>query len=89
MSLLFSTLTIGILIAGIIFGLSYLPVSTGLPTELATVITSIAGFINAFSYLIPFSSIFAGIIIIVGFEFAILSVKVVLWAIRTVRGGGS
>jgi hypothetical protein len=90
MSLLFSSITIGLVIAALLFAISFLyPDFTGLPSQLTDSITATSGYINAFSFLFPFANMMVALGIVLVFEVAVLVMKFVFWLIRTIRGGGS
>lgn len=59
-------LSLGTSILTLIIG--YLPVSTGLPTDLTTTLVSLAGYINSFSFLFPVNTLFTVVVFVLTFE---------------------
>ena len=75
---------VGIILTWVI---SLLPdAGTGLPTAIRTAFTAVFGYINAFSFIIPFSDLVVALGILVGFEFIVMSWKVFNWVLTKLRG---
>jgi len=64
--------------------------STGsLPAGVSSAITTMATYIAAWSFFVNVTALSGAIQLVFGFELTMLTVKFVLWLVRTIRGSGS
>jgi len=75
--------SIVLLLSGI---LSIWPAGPALPAAFTTSMTTLAGYVTSYSWLINVSALLACLSLVVGFELTMVGVKGVMWLIRTVRG---
>ena len=89
MTLLYSALTIGITIAALVFGVSLLPDASSypLPTDITNAITTIFGYVNAWSYLIDINDLMRVIGVIMVVELGVWLFNIFTWLMRLVLRG--
>jgi len=58
----------------------------GLPAEVSSSITSVWGFVNAFSYVIALDTAIQVLVVVIGFELILLLWAFVNWIIRKIPG---
>jgi len=68
------------------FFVSILPDSTGLPVAVTSGITTVWGYVQAFSFLVPTSALIACLTIALTFHVTILGFKLFHWVIGKLRG---
>jgi len=79
MSLLFSALSIGIIIAGLAFIIALLPTTPLIPAEFLNSFASLINYIEPWGYLVNFSALLQVAVFITIFEFIVLSFRIVIW----------
>ena len=85
MNLLFSSLTIGIIIAATIFLLAFVPTSyCVLPTGITSAVGTLVTFVTAWGFFVDFHTIFVCLVIYFGVEVAVSIFKGIMWLVRTV-----
>jgi len=84
MNLLYTTLTIGLVIAGIVFVLALLPTAGTLPTEFTTSVTSMIGYVAAWGFIVDFETLFRILGLILRIEGALIVVQIGMWVINKV-----
>jgi len=78
MSILFSALTIGLIVAGLFFILAIIP-STALPSEFIDSIVDVIGYIEPWGYLVNFSALLNVVIAVTVFEAIYFAIRVSIW----------
>ena len=79
MTLLYSALKLGIVVAGIAFIIVLLPTSPTIPSEILDAITDIVGYIEPWGYLLNFDALFQVVIFVTVFEVIYLGIKILIW----------
>jgi len=67
------------------FLIGFLP-NGNLPAGIAQAFAYFSGIINAFSYIIPVATLFQALLVVVGFDLAILLWHFIQWVIRKIPG---
>jgi len=67
------------------FVLSFLPTGN-LPVGISSAITSVWGYINAFSYVIALDTFLQVLLLVLAFDFIVFSWHVIQWIIRKIPG---
>lgn len=66
-----------------------LPASSGLPSFITNAISTLLGYMYAFSYIIPVNTLISAIIIAISFEAGILTFRAFRFIINLLRGSGA
>lgn len=68
--------------------LALIPTAPSLPVALTTAIGLMFSYMASYSWVINVDALFACVAWVISFELGLVSVKGVLWLIKTVRGSG-
>jgi len=68
------------------FTVGLFPQGQSLPTAFASGITTVAGYVNAYSFLFNFAALLQVALLTIGFEVALVTVRMFIWLIHLIRG---
>lgn len=60
--------------------------NASIPSEIASAVSSIGGYLGAIDFIVPISTIIIILGLFIAIEFAIFSYKVIMWVIRKIPG---
>lgn len=64
--------------------LNFLPAGTSLPTEIASAITLVFGYMNLFNFFFPIDQLFTALGVVLGFQAAIFIWHILRWTLGLV-----
>jgi len=65
--------------------LGLLPLGTALPSQFSDAVTLIAGYLSAYSWLLPVYQLISALIFVVLFDTVILGFKLSVWVLKLIR----